>query len=79
MFGAAIVLGTLWVIVERHVSDPIVDIAMLIDPAPVGATLASLFLGFGLFGAFVLVPNLVQTPSPPDMDSARLFWAQQYS
>lgn len=63
MFGAAIVLGTLWVIVEHRVSDPIVNIAMLIDPRTVGATLASLFLGFGLFGAFVLVPTLVQTPT----------------
>lgn len=63
MFGAAAVFGVFWVIVERRVSDPIVNIEMLIDPRTVGATLASLFLGFGLFGAFVLIPNLVQTPS----------------
>lgn len=63
MFGGAVGLGVLWVVVERRVSDPIVNIAMLIDPRTVGATLASLFLGFGLFGAFVLIPNLVQTPT----------------
>lgn len=63
MFGAAVGIGAIWVAIERRVSDPIVDIAMLIDPRTVGATLASLFLGFGLFGAFVLVPSLVQTPA----------------
>lgn len=63
MFGAAAVFGFFWVIVERRISDPIVNIDMLADPRTVGATLASLFLGFGLFGAFVLIPNLVQTPT----------------
>lgn len=63
MFVAAAVFAIFWVIVERRVSDPIVNIDMLIDPRTVGATLASLFLGFGLFGAFVLIPNLVQTPT----------------
>lgn len=63
MFGAAGLLGTLWVVVERRVSDPLVDITMLIDPRTISATLAALFLGFGLFGAFVLIPNLVQTPA----------------
>ena len=63
MFGAAVGLGALWVVVERRVNDPIVNIAMLIDRRTMGATLASLFLGFGLFGAFVLIPNFVQTPA----------------
>ncbi|MCW4458490.1 MFS transporter [Microbacterium sp. MPKO10] len=62
MFVASAVLGTFWVLIERRVTDPIVDISMLIDPRTISATLASLFLGFGLFGAFVLIPALVQTP-----------------
>ncbi|WP_331769140.1 MFS transporter (plasmid) [Embleya sp. NBC_00888] len=63
LFIAAVMLGGCWVIVERRVSSPLVDIAMLSDRRTVGATLASFFLGFGLFGAFVLVPSYVEHPA----------------
>jgi MFS family permease len=63
LFAAAVILGAIWVFAEQRVSEPLIDIAMLIDRRTIGATLASLLLGFGLFGAFVLIPNFVETPT----------------
>jgi MFS family permease len=63
LFAAAAILGASWVLAEQRASEPLIDIAMLIDRRTVGATLASLLLGFGLFGAFVLIPNFVETPA----------------
>ncbi|MEU6402402.1 MFS transporter [Streptomyces sp. NPDC046985] len=63
LFAAAVVLGTALAVFESRVGNPLVDIAMLRDRRTVGATSASLFLGFGLFGAFFLVPSFVQHPA----------------
>lgn len=63
LFAAAAVLGVVWIVVERKVADPLVDISMLTHRGTIGASLASMLLGFALFAGFSLLPNFVQTPS----------------
>ncbi|MFC5181657.1 MFS transporter [Actinomadura harenae] len=63
LLAAALVLGALWIVVERRAAEPLVDIAMLTHRGTIGASLASLLLGFALYGGFTLIPNFVQTPA----------------
>ncbi|MCP2335627.1 MFS transporter [Actinomadura rupiterrae] len=63
LFAAAVVLGVLWIVVERRTDDPLVDVAMLTHRGTVGASVSSLLLGFALYGGFTLIPNFVQAPA----------------
>lgn len=62
LFGAAIALGYAWVVFERRQSEPLVDIEMMRERAVATTNLTALLVGFGMFGSFILIPQLVQTP-----------------
>ncbi|MDX2604261.1 MFS transporter [Streptomyces caniscabiei] len=49
--------------VERHTADPLIDMGVLGRGPVVMTNLASLLIGFGQFGVFLLVPQLIQTPT----------------
>ena len=62
LFAAAIVLTGVWARWELHVVDPLVDL-QLMRRRPVWTTnVAAFAIGFAMFGSFVLIPQLVQTP-----------------
>ncbi|MFF5256845.1 MFS transporter [Streptomyces leeuwenhoekii] len=63
LFIGAAVLGAAWIAVERRTADPLVDIGMLTHRGTIGASLASMLLGFALFSGFTLLPNFAQTPA----------------
>jgi EmrB/QacA subfamily drug resistance transporter len=67
---AAIALAT-WIVVERRVPEPLVDMRMLARRPVLFANVTGLIAGFALFGSFVLVPTLLQLPRglPPDLAS----------
>jgi EmrB/QacA subfamily drug resistance transporter len=58
--GVAVLL--LFVLVERRTAEPLVDMAVLGRRPVLMTNLATLLVGFGMFGVFLLVPQLVQTP-----------------
>jgi len=60
--GAAAVLLATWYSFERRIAEPLVDIAMLRLRSVWATNLAGLLLGFGTFGSFILVPQLVELP-----------------
>lgn len=62
LFAAAFVALVAWVLVERRVPEPMVDMRMLARRTVLLTNLTGLIAGFALFGAFILVPNLVETP-----------------
>ena len=62
LFAAAVVLAVVWVRFELRVPQPLVDIAMMRKRAVLTTNLAGLLVGFGMFGSFILIPQLVQTP-----------------
>ncbi|MGW0792275.1 MFS transporter [Streptomyces sp. NPDC002911] len=62
LFVAAVVLGVVFVAVERRVQEPLIDIDLLRRPAVATSHVAALIIGFGMYGAFTLVPLLAQTP-----------------
>jgi len=60
---AGCVVAFVWIRVELRSPSPLVDMAMM-RLRPVWTTnLVALLVGWGMFGAFVLIPQFVQTPS----------------
>ena len=62
LFAAALLLLVGWVIVERRVPDPLVDVRMLVRRTVLMTNLATLVAGFAMFATFVIVPVLVEAP-----------------
>ena len=48
---------------EHRAPHPLVDMKMMRLPGVWTTNLAALLLGFGMYSAFVLIPQYVQTPS----------------
>jgi EmrB/QacA subfamily drug resistance transporter len=59
-FGMA-VLAVL-ALVERRTAEPLVDVSLFVRPPVLMTNLATLLVGFGMFGAFLLIPLLAETP-----------------
>jgi EmrB/QacA subfamily drug resistance transporter len=58
--GFAVIAG--WVAFERRQPQPLVDMGLMRRPAVFTTNLAALLVGFGMFGSFILIPQLVQVP-----------------
>ncbi|AZM46625.1 MFS transporter [Streptomyces sp. WAC 06738] len=63
LFAAAVVLLAVFVAVEQRTREPLIDIELLRRRAVATSHVAALIIGFGMYGAFTLVPLLAQTPS----------------
>jgi EmrB/QacA subfamily drug resistance transporter len=59
----AAVLAAVWVWAESRSRHPLVDMQMMKLPGVWTTNLAALLIGFGMYSAFVLIPQFVQTPS----------------
>lgn len=62
LFGAAVLLAVAWVLVERRVAEPLVDMAMLVHRGTVGATVSSALLGFSFFTLLTGISDFAQAP-----------------
>jgi MFS family permease len=63
LFAVAVVAAVVWVQVERRVAQPLVQMAMLVHRSTVGATVASMLLGFCLFLTMTGVSGFMQGPT----------------
>ena len=63
LFVAAVVLAAVWVRFERRVREPMVDMVVMRERAVWTTNLTGLLVGFGMFGSFILIPQLVQMPA----------------
>ncbi|MEU8777728.1 MFS transporter [Streptomyces sp. NPDC048606] len=61
-FAGAAVMTALWVLVERKVREPLVDMRMFVHRPVLMANLAGVLVGFGMFANFLGVSYLVQMP-----------------
>jgi MFS family permease len=57
-----LVIFALWVPLQRRTEDPLVDVRTLARPAVLLTNTATLLVGF-MFGAYALIPQLVQAPT----------------
>lgn len=60
--GAVLALAS-FAALERRTRSPLVNIGLLRTRAVATANVSALIIGFGMYGAFTLVPQLVQTPA----------------
>ena len=68
MAGAAVLFWA-WVRVERRVQDPMVDMTTFTKRGLAVTNAVTFFVGFAMFGSFLLVPGFVQAPGglPPEL------------
>jgi EmrB/QacA subfamily drug resistance transporter len=62
MLGAAVLILLTWVRFELHVAEPLVDMRMMRRRAILTTNATAFLIGFGMFGSFIIIPQLVQLP-----------------
>ena len=63
LIAAGLVVLALWVALERRTREPLADIAALTRPPVLMTNIATLLVGFGMFGSFILIPTLAEAPT----------------
>ena len=63
LFAASAVAFAVWVRQELRVPEPLVDMRMMRTRAVAATNLTALFVGFGMFSSFIVVPQFVQIPA----------------
>jgi MFS family permease len=58
--GMAILAG--WVPLQRRTPEPMADIASLRRPPVLMTNVATVLVGFGMFGSYILIPQLAEAP-----------------
>jgi EmrB/QacA subfamily drug resistance transporter len=73
LFALSAVCAVLWVVLELHVDEPLIDIRVLSERPVLLTNITALISGFAMFGSFVLVPRFVESPGGlPDQIAERL-------
>jgi EmrB/QacA subfamily drug resistance transporter len=57
---AGLVILAAWVALERRTDEPLADVSTLSRPPVLMTNIATLLVGFGMFGSFVLIPQLAE-------------------
>ena len=61
LVALAAVCLTVFVAVERRIREPLINLTLLGKRSVMTANITALIIGFGMYGAFTLIPQLVQT------------------
>ena len=62
LIAGGLVVLVLFGLFERRVKEPLVNMSVFARPAVLATNIATLLVGFAMFGAFVLVPQIAETP-----------------
>ena len=63
LIGAGIIILAGWVVLQKHTKQPLADVDMLARPPVLMTNVATLLVGFGMFGSFILIPQLAEAPA----------------
>jgi EmrB/QacA subfamily drug resistance transporter len=63
LVAAGCAILAVWVAVERRTAEPLADVPTLARPPVAMTNLATLLTGFGMFGSFILIPQLAEAPA----------------
>jgi MFS family permease len=63
LIGAGVAVLAFWVALERRTPQPLADIEALAKTPVLMTNIATLLVGFGMFGSFILIPTLAQAPT----------------
>jgi EmrB/QacA subfamily drug resistance transporter len=61
ILGGAVILAG-WVVLQKRTVQPLADVRLLGRPPVLMTNLATLLVGFGMFGSFILIPQLAEAP-----------------
>ncbi|MGH3376127.1 MAG: MFS transporter [Actinoallomurus sp.] len=62
LVGAGLVVLVLFGLYERRAAEPLVNMRVFGRPAVLATNVTTMLVGTGMFGAFVLIPQIAQTP-----------------
>ena len=62
LIAAGLAILAAWVPLQRRTPEPLADIETLSTPPVLMTNVATLFVGFGMFGSFLLIPQLAESP-----------------
>ena len=62
LIAAGVAVLGVWTVVERRTEQPLADIPTLLKPPVLMTNIATLLVGFGMFGSFLLIPQLAELP-----------------
>lgn len=62
LIGAGVLVLTVFCLYENRTAEPLVDMRVLRRPTVLITNLTTLLAGFAMFAAFVLIPQIAQTP-----------------
>ena len=62
MIGAGLVILAGWVQLQKRTEQPLADVELLARPPVLMTNIATLLVGFGMFGSFILIPQLAESP-----------------
>ena len=60
---AGLAIGAWWVRVEMHTREPLVDMDVMRIRGAWTTNVVAVLVGFGMYGSFILIPQLVQQPT----------------
>ena len=63
LIAAGLAVLAIWVAVERRTEQPLADIPTLLKPPVLMTNIATILVGFGMFGSFLLIPQLAEAPT----------------
>jgi MFS family permease len=63
LIGAGVAVLAFWVALERRTPQPLADIEALAKTPVLMTNIATLLVGFGMFGSFILIPTLAESPT----------------
>ena len=62
LVGGGLVILVGFVLLQKRTAEPLADVGMLAKPPVLITNIATLLVGFGMFGSFVLIPTLAEAP-----------------
>jgi EmrB/QacA subfamily drug resistance transporter len=62
LIAAGLVILGLWIVLQRRTEQPLTDVTTLAKPPVLMTNIATVLVGFGMFGSFILIPQLVEAP-----------------
>jgi MFS family permease len=62
LLAGSLILLAIWAVYENGRGDPLVDMRLLRERGVPTTNLSSALMGFGMFAAFIIIPQFVQTP-----------------
>ena len=62
LIGAGVAILAFWVQLQKRTEQPLADVELLARPPVLMTNIATLLVGFGMFGSFILIPQLAESP-----------------